>query len=219
MSSHHIVRDQQEPALIIANGEPCSLELLGQLLEWSPYVLALDGAYVRLNQWGIKIDALLGDFDSIGSGLDLNLQDHTTVVSAPNQDKTDLEKGIEYLIAQGHRAVNVLWATGRRADHTFANITNIVRYSQQIDINILDDYSRIYMLPRHFEKWFAKDTNISLVPIGRVEGIVTQNLKYPLHNETLEIGKRIGTSNAVLADGLVAIDYASGFLMMMECWD
>lgn len=36
MSSHHIVRDDQEPALIIANGAACSSELLGQLLEWSP---------------------------------------------------------------------------------------------------------------------------------------------------------------------------------------
>ena len=33
MSSHHIVRDDQEPALIIANGASCSEELLGQLLD------------------------------------------------------------------------------------------------------------------------------------------------------------------------------------------
>ena len=39
MSSHHIVRDDQEPALIIANGASCSNELLGQLLEWSPIVI------------------------------------------------------------------------------------------------------------------------------------------------------------------------------------
>jgi len=45
MSSHHIVREKQEPALIIANGEACSTELLNQLLEWSPFVVVLDGAY------------------------------------------------------------------------------------------------------------------------------------------------------------------------------
>ena len=38
MSSHHIVRDDQEPALIITNGASCSEEeLIGQLLEWSPF--------------------------------------------------------------------------------------------------------------------------------------------------------------------------------------
>jgi len=61
MSSHHIVRDDQEPALIIANGEACSYELLGQLLEWSPFVIVLDSAMERALELGIKVDVLLGD--------------------------------------------------------------------------------------------------------------------------------------------------------------
>ena len=48
MSSHHIVRDDQEPALIIANGASCSDELMGQLLEWSPLVIVLDSAIERV---------------------------------------------------------------------------------------------------------------------------------------------------------------------------
>ena len=63
MSSHHIVRDDQEPALIIANGAECSNELLGQLLEWSPLVIVLDSAMERVVALGIKVDVLLGDFD------------------------------------------------------------------------------------------------------------------------------------------------------------
>ena len=63
MSSHHIVRDDQEPALIIANGAACSEELIGQLLEWSPLVIVLDSAIKRVLELGIKVDVLLGDFD------------------------------------------------------------------------------------------------------------------------------------------------------------
>ena len=63
MSSHHIVRDDQEPALIIANGASCNIELLGQLLEWSPLVIVLDSAMERVLELGIKVDVLLGDFD------------------------------------------------------------------------------------------------------------------------------------------------------------
>ena len=59
MSSHHIVRDTQEPALIIANGEACSRELLDQLLEWNPVVMVLDGALPRVLELGIKIDIVL----------------------------------------------------------------------------------------------------------------------------------------------------------------
>ena len=72
MSSHHIVREKQEPALIIANGEACSFDLLGQLLEWSPFVVVLDQAIHRVIELGIKIDVLLGDFDG---NIDLTLRD------------------------------------------------------------------------------------------------------------------------------------------------
>ena len=63
MSSHHIVRDDQEPALIIANGASCNNELLGQLLEWSPLIIVLDSAIERVIELNIKVDVLLGDFD------------------------------------------------------------------------------------------------------------------------------------------------------------
>ena len=119
MSSHHIVRDLQEPALILANGAPCKDELLGQLLEWSPFTLVLDGAIERACQLGIRVDAWLGDFDSGSEQIyaELSALQPVVKIEAPDADKTDLEKGVEWLIAQGHKAVNIVWATGKRADH------------------------------------------------------------------------------------------------------
>ena len=75
------------------------------------------------------------------------------------------------------------------------------------------------MLPNHFQKWYTANTPISLVPIGNVSGITTENLYYPLKNETLTIGHRNGTSNHVSQDGLVTITHNSGHLLMMECFD
>src|SRR5438874_2554547 len=99
MSSHHIVLDKQEPALIIANGEACSDMLLGQLLEWNPFVLVLDFAIHRVLKKGIKVDALLGDFDNELNVEEIKqLQQPLEVIHTPDQDKTDLEKGLEYLI-------------------------------------------------------------------------------------------------------------------------
>ena len=64
MSSHHIIRDNQEAALLIADGEVCSIALMEELLEWSPFVLVLDGALARVLEWNIRVDVWLGDFDS-----------------------------------------------------------------------------------------------------------------------------------------------------------
>lgn len=221
MSSHHIVREGQEPALIIANGEACSNELLGELLEWSPYVVVLDGAIYRVMDLNIKVDVLLGDFDrnEIHPEQILHHQDTIEIVHTPDQDKTDLEKAIDFLIEKGYNAVNVIWATGRRADHTMANITGIVRFKDQITVTLLDDYSVIYQIPRKFRKWFPKATPLSIIPLGKAEGIITENLVYNLNNEELELGYRISSSNEVAEDGFVYVDYTKGDLLMMECSD
>ncbi|RZJ64364.1 MAG: thiamine diphosphokinase [Flavobacterium sp.] len=220
MSSHHIVRDDQEPALIIANGEACSMELLNQLLEWSPLVIVLDSAMDRVASLGIKVDVLLGDFDrGFDPVIHENYQYPIEIVYTPDQDKTDLEKAIDYLIDREIPAVNIIWATGRRADHTLANMTNIVRYKDKIKIVVLDDYSKIYRLPQKFEKWYTAGTILSLMPIGEVTGVLSQNLLYPLENDTLTLGYRIGSSNEAAKDGIVSLTYASGDLLLMECFD
>ncbi|CAM3667359.1 thiamine diphosphokinase [Flavobacterium saliperosum S13] len=220
MSSHHIVRDDQEPALIIANGAACGPELLGQLLEWSPFVIVLDSAIERVFELEIKVDVLLGDFDR---GFDpqyyLEKQYPLEIVHTPDQNKTDLEKAFDYLIEKGHTAVNVIWATGKRADHTITNITNIVRYREHLKIVILDDHSKIFLLPKHFQKWYTKDSIISLIPIGEVTGIHSDNLFYPLTNDTLTIGFRTGSSNHAKEDGIVTIDHENGDLILIESLD
>lgn len=220
MSSHHIVRDDQEPALIIANGAACSQELMGQLLEWSPLVVVLDSAIERVIELGIKVDVLIGDFDrDFDAEIYREKQYPIEIVHIADQDSTDLEKACDYLIQRGIPAANIIWATGKRADHTITNITNIVKYKKTLKITIYDDYSRIYTLPNSFKKWYEKDTIISLIPIGEVKEITSTNLLYPLTNESLILGDRTGSSNTVLKDGLVTIEYKEGSLLMMECHD
>lgn len=220
MSSHHIVREKQEPALIIANGEACSPELLGQLLEWSPFIVVLDHAIYRVLDLGIKVDAWLGDFDVAHDFEAIRERQHPLeIVNTPDQEKTDLNKAIEFLIERGFPAANIVWATGRRADHAITNITDLVRYKDKIKLVLLDDYSKIFPLTGTFEKWYAAGTPISLIPVGAVDGIETSGLKYNLNNETLTMGHRTGSSNVTEADGMVRVSAQKGDLLIMECWD
>jgi thiamine pyrophosphokinase len=220
MSSHHIVRDDQEPALIIANGASCDPELLGQLLEWSPLVIVLDSAMERVMKLDIKVDVLLGDFDR---DFDISRYKESQypieIIHVPDQNKTDLEKAFDYLYERKIPAVNVVWATGKRTDHTITNLTNIVRYREKLKIVILDDHSKVFLLSKRFEKWYTANTPISLIPIGHVSGIHSENLFYPLQNDSLTIGYRTGSSNHVVKDGIVVIEHDAGDLLMMECID
>ena len=220
MSSHHIVRDDQEPALIIANGAACSQDLMDQLLEWSPYIVVLDEAIERVIALNIKVDVLIGDFDrNFDPAIYLEKQYPLEIVHNTDQESTDLEKALDLLLAKGIHAANVLWATGKRADHTFTNITTLVKYRDTMKIVILDDYSKIFRLPAVYKKWYTKDTILSLIPVGEAGGITTSNLKYPLVKEDLALGIRTGSSNSVLEDGLVTISYETGDLLLMECTD
>jgi thiamine pyrophosphokinase len=221
VSSHHIVRDNQEPALIIANGGACSYELLSQLMEWTPFVVVLDGALQRVLEQEIRFDVWLGDFDS---GVEVNFENyphlsHVEVVKAENQDKTDLQKGLEFLIHRGFTAVNIIWATGRRFDHAMNNVFTVANYSEQLTLNVLDDHSRIFVAPKFFRKWYPKGTNLSLIPCGVCEGIKTVNLDWNLKGETLQLPQKTSASNRVAEDGWVEIAFESGHLLIMECFD
>lgn len=221
MSSHHIVRDDQEPALIIANGLQCSHELLNQLMEWSPFVVVLDGAIERVLEENIKFDAWLGDFDSANQ---IHLEDyphlsHVEKIHAPDQEFTDLQKAIQFLIQKGFPAANIVWASGRRQDHHFNNVFTLSQFSGQITLGLLDDYSRVFVLPKTFKKWYLKGTKLSLFPVGEANGVYTKNLVYSLNNETLVLPNRTGSSNMVEEDGFVEIGYSNGHLLLMECWD
>ncbi len=196
------------------------MDLLGQMLEWSPTVIVLDGAVHRFEPLGIKMDVLLGDFDG-----NINLeeieqrQQPIKVIHTPDQNATDLEKAILWLIEEGYPSANIAWATGLRADHTVNNMMSLFKYQEQIDLVMIDDHSRIFSLPKTYKKWYPKGTRISLIPFGLVQGISCKGLKYMLSNEDLESGVRSGSSNEVVEDGWVEINYAIGNMLLMECCD
>ncbi|MCG9879514.1 MAG: thiamine diphosphokinase, partial [Bacteroidia bacterium] len=205
---------------IIANGEACSMHLLNQLLEWSPVVMVLDGALPRVLDLGIKIDIVLGDFDREHEPEKaLEHQYPVEIIHTPDQNKTDLEKGIDLLISRNHKAINLVWATGKRADHTLNNLSTLAKYKDKVNLVMYDDYSKIFCLPKLFDKWYTAETPISLMPIGRVEGITTSGLKYNLSNDFLEMGICTSSSNEAFQDGTVKIAYKSGTLLLMECHD
>ncbi|MEC8738408.1 MAG: thiamine diphosphokinase [Bacteroidota bacterium] len=219
MSSNHLVKDDQEPALLIANGERCSQKLVDELLAWGPFVLMLDGAIQFAEEYKIMPDVLLGDFDDNFRPENFVSLDRTKIVHAPNQNKTDLEKGLDYLLSKNIQSVNILWANGQRTDHFFNNYSTIVKYNDSINISIVDDYCKSYLLPKKFKKFFCKGSKLSLIPAWRATGVFTQGLKYNMTNVDLELGIKTSSSNESIADGFVEISFDEGNLWLMECQD
>ncbi len=217
MSSHHFVKEGQEPALIFANGARCKSTIVNQLLEWSPFVLVLDGALQSVLELGIAINAVSGDFDSEPQVYQ-KLKDfpQVEIFETPNQDFTDLHKGIDICITKGYKNINVVWGTGERTDHTLGNLDLIARLKEQVQITFWDDYHQIYHLHNGFKKWFKKGQDISIIPWPKAKKVNAANLKWPLVNMDLRMNYQLSTCNVVAEDGILSVDYEDGDLIMFE---
>ena len=140
MSSHHIIRDKQEPALLIMQLDEFSSENLGQLLEWSPTVLVNGNIYEEADSLGIKIDAV------ITADPDFIAQANTKIILCEDDE---LSAGLKYLTGEGYPAVNVISNEFAIKDYVFfVDLINLVIYSGG---------QKIYAVQSGFSKWLVAD--------------------------------------------------------------
>jgi len=99
MSSHHIVRENQEPALLIKDIHSIQFEWLGQLLEWSPTVVTNQASYEFLHAQGYKVDIVLSH-EAIAS------QAHVEWMRVDESDF--ISQGISLLLGKNHSAVTII---------------------------------------------------------------------------------------------------------------
>lgn len=59
MSSHHIVKEDQEPGLLILDWNDRSMLLIQQLSQWSPKIIVDESVVDKVVMEGVKIDVLL----------------------------------------------------------------------------------------------------------------------------------------------------------------
>ena len=59
MSSHHIVRDKQEPGVLIINWEKETPTLLDQLCQWSPIIIVDETCVSNFLELGLKLNVVI----------------------------------------------------------------------------------------------------------------------------------------------------------------
>ena len=79
MSSHHFVKENQEPALIIDRLTAFPFSKLEDLLEWGPQVICLPSALPQAISYQFKIDVIMGVDLEVSTYTDL--QDHIECIS------------------------------------------------------------------------------------------------------------------------------------------
>ena len=79
MSSHHFVKENQEPALIIDRLTAFPFSKLEDLLEWAPKVICLPSVLPQAISYQFKVDVIMGVDLEVSTYTDL--QDHIECIS------------------------------------------------------------------------------------------------------------------------------------------
>lgn len=189
MSSHHIVREKQEPALIMLSLEHFDEEYLGQLLEWSPTVLVSSTLIDEVDSLGIKIDLIISD--------DQNFQSDQEDVKIIHSISDKLEDALKYLVGEGYPAVNII-------DHHF-DAKDYLFYTDLIDLVIFCQDQKIYPIQSGFSKWKSKQEKIIILHPDMVLNLSTSGLNIVEHHHF-----------QTLKDGFFSFTFEQPFIFIAE---
>jgi len=181
--------------LLICNGDLPSLAKLQHLAGKAKVIVAADGGSNQAVKFGVFPHVVVGDLDSITEETKAQLPD-ATLVKIHNQDFCDIEKALDYIVAENYRKVLVVGMEGKRFDFTLSNFSVIWNYVGALDMEFLGEGWKAYPLKGKQSFDEPVGTVVSLIPFGPSNGIALKGLKYPLSNASYDVGQT-GVSNSV----------------------
>jgi thiamine pyrophosphokinase len=219
-------------ALILADGDaPTRPELDAAWPGWDGdlgLVIAADGGARHAGALGVRIDAWVGDGDSIDP-LALSALEALGIPlerSPQDKDESDTELAVLAALRRGAAGLVVVGALGgARIDHALANI-GLLALPELADrpAVLIDAQSRISLIrapgpdggPVRRELIGRPGDLVSLLPMGPgVVGVTTAGLAYPLADEPLPEGPARGLSN-VRAAPEASVVLRAGLLLVVE---
>jgi hypothetical protein len=155
MSSHHFVKEGQEPALLILDA--LSLELAEPFLEWAPLVIVTDVALPTVLRWGTKIDVALVQVDRMEE-MKTELVDQFPLAIITYHNQNDLLSiAFNFLINRKQKAVNVMTET---SDSLFDSVNP---FTQKIQVDVFDqNINWLCISNGHYQKWHPAKSRLNI---------------------------------------------------------
>lgn len=185
--------------LMVLNGVPGDSAPAGP---WQ-WIVGVDGGSETLRRWGMAAQCLVGDFDSTSRE---TLSWHETrgakVVRFPvDKDQTDFELALNEVPTAPGSEIHLVGLTGGRADMSWMNLLILGKWVERGWFTF-DHAGGLGGVLGSGELRIAAPEGtpaalIALVP--KVEGVVSQGVRWPLQGETLLLGEGRGVSNALSA--------------------
>jgi thiamine pyrophosphokinase len=144
---------------------------------------------------------------------------------SPDKDQSDTEVAVMAAVMHGAEEIVILGALGGpRLDHALANMS-LLNWPEldRIDIRIVAADVRMRLIrapatggPARVELEGRVGDVVTLLPVGGdAGGVRTEGLRYPLHGETLVLGRTRGLSNVRTAP-VAFVELRTGRLLAIE---
>jgi hypothetical protein len=187
MSSHHFVKEQQEPALIILDTQGIQFDQIAPLLEWVPTVLASQKEVFTVISWGIKIDIILADLEFQKEHFRL-LEEQYPVKFLGVKNGQFLNEALQFLVATKHGAANIIGF-----DHQ--KVFGLEPQLEWLDLVVWDGPIRYFPIKnRSFRKWFAASSVQLHAPEGTLVEVKNEEISQIIeirHSTILELPEGI----------------------------
>lgn len=161
-------------------------------IEEDDLVLAADKGYTLAQKQAIKVDYIIGDFDSSKKPEGVKV-----IALNPIKDFTDTVAAIEMAKDLGYMKIIIYGGLGGRESHTISNIRTLYRYKKQgIDIRLRSKKKEIFVLKEDFSyKYQGRDFYVSIFSLDDDTIISLEGLFYELDSYPMSIDDSLGVSN------------------------
>ena len=120
------------------------------------------------------------------------------ILEDKNENNTDLEKALIYYSENfNNEKLFILGATGLRDDHNFANLLLLNKYSANLSVMFISNYSKILVNKGKNIYPSTPSQQVSILPLKNINKVTTEGLKYELNESPLE-ASGTGISNIAL---------------------
>jgi thiamine pyrophosphokinase len=213
---------QSLTAFIFANGAAADGPMVRQVLESvrDPWVIAADGGARNAQYYGLRVQTVIGDLDSLSAAEVQALRaDGAEIFQFPvTKDETDLELTLLHAAEKGAARLRLFGTVGDRMDQTLSNVYLLALPALRgCDVQIVAANQAMSLLypGQHLIHGAAGDT-LSLIPMnGDAYGIRTAGLQYALVDEVLKFGPARGVSNVLLGTS-AEVYFAGGLLLAVH---
>lgn len=161
-------------------------------IEKEDLVIAADRGYTLAMENNIRVDYVIGDFDSSKKPT------RAKVVSLnPVKDFTDTVAAIEMAKDMGYTNITIYGGLGGRESHTISNIRTIYHYKNcGIDIRLKSEKKELFVVSDRFPyKYTGRDFYVSIFSLKDTTKVTLRGLYYELFSYPMTIDDSLGVSN------------------------